>query len=311
MTGLEWSRRFWHEVAAPALERDFPDLAGRIAAGLVGNGSECFGFDDEYSRDHDWGTEFFLWLPEGDAGEIPALSAWKQDLLAAHPEYPQRVRSPHGGDVGVMTCGDFYRQLLGCEAGPRTVREWFSAPEENLAMAVNGEVFRDGAGIFTAVREHLLRDYPEDLRRKRIAARCMMLAQTGQYNLDRCLRRDHRVSAAIAAARFVEEAIWLVFLLNRTYKPYYNWAFPAMERLPRLAGEIGPLLEELTALGGWSEETCRTRRTCVDRICALFVDALRREGLSDATDWFLAAHGEAVQATIQDPLLRQLPPQVG
>lgn len=33
-------------------------------------------------------------------------------------------------------------------------------------MAVNGEVFYDGLGEFTAVREYLLSGYPEALRRK-------------------------------------------------------------------------------------------------------------------------------------------------
>ncbi|MCI9376651.1 MAG: hypothetical protein HFF85_09655, partial [Oscillibacter sp.] len=47
MTGMEYSRRFWQEVLEPALKQDFPALFPRTAAGLAGNGSECFGFDDE------------------------------------------------------------------------------------------------------------------------------------------------------------------------------------------------------------------------------------------------------------------------
>lgn len=310
MTGMELSRRFWQEVLQPALRRDFPGLLPQIAAGLVGNGSECFGFDDALSQDHDWGTEVLLWLPDAAEEDIPQLARWKQSLLKSHPEFPQRNRV-YSEAGGIFTRGQFYRQLLGYENGPRTVREWFSIPEENLAMAVNGQVFYDGTGEFTALREYLRSQRPEALRRKRIAARCMMLAQTGQYNLERCVRRGQFVTASTTCSKFTEEAIWLVFLLNRVYKPYYKWEFPAMLRLPRLAGQIAPLLEELTALGGWEDAACRKRQVCIDQICAAFVEALREDGLSDAEDPFLAVHGQAVQASIQDPLLSRLPPQVG
>ena len=311
MTGMEYSRRFWKEVLEPALKQDFPALFPRTAAGLAGNGSECFGFDDELSQDHDWGTEVFLWLSEADAGAVPVLIRWKQALIDAHPEFPQRNRVYTEPDTSVMVNGQFYRQLLGYEQGPQTVREWFSVPEENLAMAVNGEVFHDGLGEFTAVRKHLLTERPEALRRKRIAARCMMLAQTGQYNLERCVWRKQFVTASTTCAKFVEEAVWLVFLLNRTYKPYYKWEYPAMRRLPYLADVVGPLIEKLTDLGGWSEAVCQERQNCIDQICAVFAASLREAGLSDSEDSFLTAHGQAVQASVQDPLLSRLPPQVG
>ena len=302
MNGLTLCRTFWQEIAEPELKKTFPEVQQTAAAGLVGNGSECFGFDDEISKDHDWGTDFFLWLPESQADRIPELQQWKLHLLSMHPEYPQRLRSHYGANVGVMTVGDFYTQLIGCADVPQTISQWLAIPEENLAMAVNGAVFTDRDGSFSAVRSRLLQHYPQDLLRKKIAARCMMLAQTGQYNLERSRKRGHTVTSAITRMKFVEEAIHLVFLLNKTYKPYYKWAFPAMEQLPILAPEAAPLLRRIAETDD---------QPAMDALCALFADCLRTNGYSDSPDWFLASHGEAVHRAITDPLLRSLPPQFG
>ena len=57
MQGLELAKRYYEEVGRPMLERDFPELLPRLAAGLVGDGSECLGFDDAISQDHDFSTE--------------------------------------------------------------------------------------------------------------------------------------------------------------------------------------------------------------------------------------------------------------
>ena len=48
------------------LEAEFPAVADRIAAGIAGRGSECFGFDDEVSQDHDFSTGVTLWISEED-----------------------------------------------------------------------------------------------------------------------------------------------------------------------------------------------------------------------------------------------------
>ena len=52
MKGLEVSARFFREWGLPYIKREFPQLSGRLAAGLIG-GSQAIGADDKLSRDHD------------------------------------------------------------------------------------------------------------------------------------------------------------------------------------------------------------------------------------------------------------------
>ena len=47
MKGLELAETYYKEIGEPWLEREFPEYKIRICAGLVGAGSECFGFDGE------------------------------------------------------------------------------------------------------------------------------------------------------------------------------------------------------------------------------------------------------------------------
>lgn len=61
-TGMELAREFYEQAGRPMLQQKYPEYVGRIAAGLVGEGSECLGFDDAFSVDHDFGPGFCLWL---------------------------------------------------------------------------------------------------------------------------------------------------------------------------------------------------------------------------------------------------------
>ena len=66
MKGLELSELFYREQVQLVLEQKFAAVVPRIAVGLVGEGSQCFGYDDEISRDHDWGAAVCLWLKADD-----------------------------------------------------------------------------------------------------------------------------------------------------------------------------------------------------------------------------------------------------
>ena len=70
MKGLELAKAYYEEYGRPMIREKFPDYEGRIAVGLAGEGSECFGYDDEISRDHDFEAGFCLWITEQDGEAI-------------------------------------------------------------------------------------------------------------------------------------------------------------------------------------------------------------------------------------------------
>ncbi|MDR1821135.1 MAG: DUF4037 domain-containing protein [Oscillospiraceae bacterium] len=299
---LELSRRYFEAAALPSLKKSFPELADVICAGLVGNGSECFGFDDELSRDHDWGVDFFVWLPESESAAIPDVAAWKTRLFAENPPEHARERSQYGGEVGVYTVPDYCRRLIGRGGVPDGLNEWINTPEENVAMLVNGDLFVDKTGEFTALREHLCEYIPEDLRLKRMSFCLMKIAQTGQYNFSRMLRRQDTVAARTCLSIFSDYVIYFAYLAARKFRPYYKWRYRAMPEIPccDVKVRLKPLAEApLSADGGLTD--------LIEDICAQLAQYLRAVGLSSSQSDFLTAQGEDVLARVQNERLRGLP----
>ena len=60
MKGMELSRRYFEEYGRTMIDEKLSRYREYIAAGLVGEGSECFGFDDQLSADHDFGPAFCM-----------------------------------------------------------------------------------------------------------------------------------------------------------------------------------------------------------------------------------------------------------
>ena len=307
MKGLELAEQYYEEHGRSLVAGRFAAYQDRIAAGLVGEGSECFGFDDELSRDHDWGPGFCLWLTAEDFAEVGA------DLQARYDELPKsfrglerRLEGPHAGKrTGVFATADFYRRFIRYDHVPSSLAEWRSLPETYLATATNGRVFADPLGEFTAFRQGLLAFYPEDVRRKKLAARCATAGQMGQYNYGRCVDRGELVAAHCALSGFMEAAISIVYLLNKRYRPFYKWMHRGLRGLPALGDSCHRLLQELCdEAGGYAE-----RERTVEEISALIVAELTVEGLSDSKSDFLMDHAHAIQATIENQALRGLPVQ--
>ena len=63
MKGIELAEKFYTEYGAPMLREGFLQLEGLIAVGIAGSGSECLGYDDELSQDHDLRRDFAYFFP--------------------------------------------------------------------------------------------------------------------------------------------------------------------------------------------------------------------------------------------------------
>lgn len=305
MKGLELAERYYEEHGRPLVAGYFSDYQDRIAAGLVGEGSECFGFDDELSRDHDWGPGFCLWLTAQDFAEIgEEIQARYEELPKSFRGYERRLEGPHAGKrTGAFSITDFYRRFIRYDHVPSSLAEWRSLPETYLATATNGRVFSDPLGEFTAFREGLLAFYPEDVRLKKLAARCATAGQMGQYNYRRCVDRGEWVAAYCALSGFIEAAISIVHLLNKRYRPFYKWMHRGLKALPTLGEPCYRLLGELCAETGGPTE----RERIVEAISALIVGELAAQELSGEGSDFLMDHAHEIQARIENPALRNLP----
>ena len=280
MKGLEVARAYYEQYGEPMLREKFPALMPFIAAGLTGSGSECWGFDDEVSRDHDFEPGFCLFLPGEDVVDRRTAFELERAYAALPKEFMGLRRSlvsPVGGARhGILRTAEFMRDKVGKADGNLSLMEWLYMPEFSLAEAVNGEIFMDGYGEVTAIRERLRRR-PEDVRLKKLAGQLLLMGQSGQYNYRRCLQHGETAAAQLAAVEFVKSTMAAVFLLNDVYQPYYKWCFRAMRALPKLA-LTAELLEYLLTTDN-EPDTAEEKSRVMEGIAADVIGELREQGL--------------------------------
>ena len=267
------------------LRERFPELCPFLATGLAGSGSECLGFDDEVSRDHDFEPGFCIFLPGEDVVDRKAAFALERAYAKLPGEFMGVSRakvSPVGGARhGVMRTADFMMDKTGTPDGNLSALQWLSLPDFALAEAVGGEIFDDRYGEITAIRKRLRRR-PSDIRIKKLAGQLLMMAQSGQYNYNRCLRHGETAAAQLAVTEFVKSTMAAVFLINDEYQPYYKWSFRAMRALPKLSLEA-ELLEYLLTTDN-EEETRGEKYAVIESIAADVAKELHEQGLVGTAD---------------------------
>jgi len=114
ISGMELAKKFYEEYGLPMIRAKFPEHEHKIAVGFVGEGSERFGFDDAYSRDHDFGPGFCLWVTEETYDEIGKDLQQEYDRLPTTYRGITRFNTTMAeGRVGVEQIGDFYEKYTG------------------------------------------------------------------------------------------------------------------------------------------------------------------------------------------------------
>lgn len=307
MKGLELSEKFYLEYGAPMIHSKFSEIESLIAVGLCGSGSECFGFDDEISADHDFEPGFCMFIPDEDIVDRRTAFLLEKTYNALPKEYLGFKRnniSPVGGKrTGVIRIGDFFESKTGSKSGILSTNEWFSIPEYSLAEAVNGKIFRDDLGMFTEIRNHLS-EMPENVRLKKLAGNLLIMGQSGQYNYPRCLSHGETAAAQLALYEFVKSALNCIFLLNKVYMPYYKWSFRALKELPLLSSLSQPL--EYLISSGNNETEIRTKGEIIEKNCSDIIAELKNQNLTDFSGSSAEGHSYSVNNKITDSEIRNL-----
>ena len=307
MKGIELSERFYTEFGAKMIHEQFPHIEHLIAVGIAGSGSECMGFDDEVSKDHDFEPGFCIFLPNEEVVDLPtqfALERAYSRLPSEFMGYKRNPISPVGGKRhGVIRMSEFFEAKTGKDDGVLSLSDWFFVPEQSLIEVTNGKVFRDDTGKFSIIRASL--SYmPEDVRLKKLAGNLILMGQSGQYNYPRCTARGESAAAQLAVAEFVKSAMHTVFLINKQYIPYYKWSFKALSSLPKLS-ELYSSFEFLISSGNGAEEA-EKKTALIEEICKKIFSELSHDGATSYSGSEAEGHAYSVNGKIQDNHIRNL-----
>jgi len=311
--GLDLCRSYFRDAGWPTLEGCFPDYLDRIACGLIGQGSDVFGFDDEISRDHNWGPRFWVIL---SASDYASVGGRMQEVLLA--ELPSNFRGhvirqfpPGRGErhVRVRDIGELCRSFLGYGEIPASDVAWLGIAEHRLFELQAGEVWHDPGRLVAAIRETTAY-FPEMVWRKRMA-----FAWEGLFFADNFVRsalRGDRIAEHMYLGWALHCILRLAFMLNRRYAPYRKWLHRSFRELPLLANDLDPLLTNM--MDGISPQVKREAfRACLEVLgrATNGLGLIESQSFDEETAYAASGAGfncfgfaAAIQQTVTGPLAR-------
>lgn len=325
VAGIELSRRFYAELVGPWLGRAFPGLPH--AAALIGYGSELLGFDDEMSRDHNWGPRIWLFLDEADFAAhadavVAEFAAAAPDVFLGapigffsrpHPPIDQAGRRGdirHGLEVWRL---QFYLDgVLGGAPPPTDNLGWLGLADQWLIELTAGAVFHDDDGRLTALRERLARQ-PRDVRLYKLACQWRRIAEEQAF-VGRAGIVGDELGSRVIAARLVRDLMRTAFLIEGRYAPYPKWFGTAFARL-RCAPQLSPVFDRVLAAPDW-----KTREAALAEAYLALASLHKARGLPGNFEPMIGPYFNrpftvinadditaAIAAEIEDPALSALP----
>lgn len=250
--GRALAQHYYADVVAPLLERaGVPHAAARL-----GTGSEVLGYDDEVSRDHDWGLRLQVFVADSDVAAVEEL--FDERLPATYAGMPVSFPFSHDPVVRRRTevtgVAGFARDRLGLDPSTAwTTDDWLSLTGQGVLEVTAGPVFADTSGELTALRERLAW-YPDDLWRYVVACDWRRLEQELPL-AGRAACVGDELGSLVIAGRLAGVAMHLALLLERRWAPYSKWLGSAFAAIPG----IEPVRAELVA--GVRSDASRTAGT--------------------------------------------------
>ncbi len=247
---IDVSRAFFAEIVKPILQEHFPEETEVTAFGIFGYGSEVLRLDDEFSRDHHWGLRIDALMSKEvfETRHQVIMETLNANLPESYHGHSLRQAHLSGAGLAPDNLSAFLKRTIGIEHAPQSYEEWLQIPEEDIVHVINGEVWYDPLGDFTAVRRVLRQYYPEPVRLRRIAHWCRYFSGMGTYALKRAILRQNDFYATTRFSNAIRLGIQLAFLLDKQYFPYDKWLMAFFQRLPRLAKPLLPLVTEAVKL---------------------------------------------------------------
>ncbi|WP_137153123.1 DUF4037 domain-containing protein [Devosia sp. FKR38] len=262
MQGIALSRAFYGELVRPWLTEVAPNL--KHAAALIGYGSELLGFDDEMSRDHNWGPRVHLYVSRADFDAraqalVTGFSRATPESFHGEPiGWRSRPHPPanspdalgaaeHGLEIhtieGRLEAALGLRSLADVE-----VLTWLGFTQQGLLSLTAGAVFHDDTGELTALRERMAY-FPDDVWLYRIACQWRRIAEEQAF-VGRAGMAGDDLGSRVVAGRLVRDVMGMAFLLARRYAPYAKWFGSGFARLP-MAAALTPHLAAALGAEHW------------------------------------------------------------
>lgn len=325
MQGIELAKAFYEGVVRPWLAEAHPGL--RHDAGIFGYGSELLGFDDEMSRDHNWGPRVQLVVTEADFAAhaeaiVDGFDAVKPETFLGEPiGYRSRPHPPivagdalgrPGHGVEVFTAAGIVRTRLALDTkAPLDALTWLSLPEQRLLELTAGDIFHHGLGELARLKETFSR-CPRDVTLYKLAAQWRRISDEQAF-VGRAGYVGDDLGSRIICSRLARDIMRICFLLEGQYAPYAKWFGSAFARLMS-AGELLPMLNATLAAESWE-----ARQTLISKACLAVAEMHSRLGFPLSVEPeigpyfgrpFLTINAEAISADlfslITDPVLRDL-----
>lgn len=309
LKGLAIARAYYEQFGKAV----FDELRYDFTIAKTGEGSDCFGFDDILSKDHDFGPGFgvFVTRQQYDRYGEELEQAYENlpDTFRGFTKPEQRKDMPR---KGVIILEDYFKRILDLNEEelkhlmqhltlPETT--WLKVNDWQLKTVTNGEIFAGRQAVFGSIYTNLKKGYPEVVWRRKLAQKLGEICQEGQYNYKRLMQRGDLHGAALILHSFEEHVIELLYLINHVYAPHKKWLFHEAENLP-LGGEILQqvkyLMKQVPDLSVYAKRNSIDWigsankedgvQTAIDHIAEMIVGKLIDMGLTEHKDVYLETH---------------------